>query len=62
MLTGVANTVTIGILLINISDSRTVILPIWNAIAVGIYELASLNHLIKSHFLLVGWNLAAGSW
>jgi hypothetical protein len=62
MLTGVSDTVAVGILLICVGDSRTVIVPIWNAVAVGIYELASLYHLIKSHFSLVGRNLGGVSW
>jgi hypothetical protein len=39
----------------------TVIVTIWNPIPVGIYELRSINHLIESHLLLVGWKLLSGS-
>jgi hypothetical protein len=54
MLASITDAVTIRIFLICISDTRAVIGPIWNPIAIGIYELAAFNDLIESHLLLVG--------
>lgn len=62
MLASVADTVAIAILLILIRDRRTIILPIWNPIAIGIYLLGCLNHFIESHFLRLGRALSLGGW